>query len=135
MKKILSLIALMVLATALTGCESWLEEERQANLQQCQHACSSAFANYPSHYTMCMNAGLQADGYYNGPACQEHIKPHLYCMQAGYGIDADDNSYADCVTAYMSQEADRDFIDQQTTKSSKSTVCKKTPTGKYEVCD
>ena len=83
---------------------------------------------------MCMNAGLQADGYYNGPACQEHIKPHLYCMQAGYGIDADDNSYADCVTAYMSQEADRDFIDQQTSKNTNSTVCREDKSGN-SVCN
>jgi len=101
----------------LSGCQAWLDEQRQANLKQCERACSSVFAENPQHYTMCMNAGLQPDGYYDGSACQTHIEPHSFCLSAGYKFPEagryDDHAYADCVANYLQKKADRQFTRQQ----------------------
>ncbi len=65
---------------------------------------------------MCMNAGMQSDGYYNGPACQSYIAPHLYCMGAGYHFpdpDVTDNAYADCVSTFQQKQLDQRFTLEQ----------------------
>lgn len=119
-----------LIASSVLGCQDWIEEQRQENYRQCTQACSSVFASYPSHYTMCMNAGLQSDGYYNGPACHSYVAPHLYCMGAGYHFPKPghkaksevDNAYSDCVTSYQQKQLDQRFTREQTQRDKQLTT-------------
>ena len=125
MKCLSRYLILAAIALPMMGCQDWIEEQRQANFNQCKQACSSVFESKPSHYTLCMNSGMQSDGYYNGPACQSYVAPHLYCLGAGYHFPApgtQDNAYADCVSTFTQKQLDQRFTREQNNLNRNTTV-------------
>jgi len=126
MKTFARFILLGLATSSMLGCQDWIDEARQQNYKQCTQACSSVFSSFPQHYTLCMNAGLQSDGYYNGPACQSYIAPHLYCLGAGYHFPTHqtqkDNSYADCVTSYQQKQLEQRFTREQSKRDKELTT-------------
>jgi hypothetical protein len=119
-KRFFSAFILLTTLFSLFGCDDWVEEDRQANFQQCKRACNGVFADYPQHYTMCMNSGLKPNGYYNGASCQATAEPHVFCMNAGYQLPRNagskQNAYSGCVVEYQEGKKDRALIRQEADK-------------------
>ena len=116
-------ISLCLLAStgSLVGCASWIEEERQANYEQCRRSCNSVFAGSNQHYTMCMNSGLNESGYYNGARCKATVEPHIFCMNSGLSLpkqaSSRRNAYSKCIIDYQNNKSDRAFIREQTSQT------------------
>ena len=110
MKTFARFILLGLATSSMLGCQDWIDEARQQNYKQCTQACSSVFSSFPQHYTLCMNAGLQSDGYYNGPACQSYIAPHLYCLGAGYHFPKSSNSEQITATQTVSRVINKNSL-------------------------
>ncbi len=130
MKKIA--LQLSIILLSLSACSDMIEAERQENLQRCQRACNRVFSDFPEHYNMCMNSGMDSYGYYNGNSCESYIKPHLRCMGSGLVPNRnavnEENEYSRCVLQTQEREEDRDLTREINRPSTgPREVCTKNP--------
>lgn len=115
-KSTLVIVALGI-TTALVNCSGWLSKDRRSAQRHCEDVCGMTFPTHPQHYDMCMNAGLQPDGYYNRDSCDDYVRPHQHCRSAGYVLPPagqnGNTAYADCVAGFMRQQAEFEFTREQ----------------------